>query len=285
MSGQQVVCQVCGDIIVDLSKTKVAYCGNCNTPHHLDCWEYTGACSVFACGAKHYKGVNPPSRMFFGLDVVPPGNSDGDEFLVTLFKFLCIMAIIFFGFILVVVLVKGKATELEKSHTVEVEKAHAVDEGKAVVLTFNLDSSHEVAVNYDKKLRDIARDNHCSGVGNEIDLRIVCQSPIEHSGKSKVIIDLIGFKKDVKSDEVWDCLEANSYRPANVFELMYLVGHCSDAHSLYVVSLNPSGGGGTDCRPTSSCYVAISGSNSIFHWATFKLEWPTMYRFAVVKKN
>jgi len=41
------VCQVCGEEMND----KV-YCSDCRTPHHSDCWEYYGGCSVYACGGK-----------------------------------------------------------------------------------------------------------------------------------------------------------------------------------------------------------------------------------------
>lgn len=41
-------CRVCGDPL----QNRVVYCGTCSTPHHPDCWEYTGQCSVYACGAR-----------------------------------------------------------------------------------------------------------------------------------------------------------------------------------------------------------------------------------------
>ena len=40
-----VICKVCGEEIRD----QMVVCRRCKTPHHLDCWEYTGACSVFGC--------------------------------------------------------------------------------------------------------------------------------------------------------------------------------------------------------------------------------------------
>jgi len=39
-------CQVCG---VTLAQGIVVRCGRCATPHHEDCWAYTGECSTFAC--------------------------------------------------------------------------------------------------------------------------------------------------------------------------------------------------------------------------------------------
>jgi hypothetical protein len=39
-------CQVCGSEL----KEDVVRCLRCQTPHHRECWEYSGACSTFACG-------------------------------------------------------------------------------------------------------------------------------------------------------------------------------------------------------------------------------------------
>jgi len=44
------VCKVCGDPIF----FNRIHCSRCDTPHHLDCWEYTNGCSVYACGGKDY---------------------------------------------------------------------------------------------------------------------------------------------------------------------------------------------------------------------------------------
>ncbi len=44
-------CQICGGII---SGAHVE-CHSCRTPHHLDCWEYLGACSTYACGNTTYR--------------------------------------------------------------------------------------------------------------------------------------------------------------------------------------------------------------------------------------
>ncbi len=43
------VCKVCGDPI---SQGAVIVCAVCNTPHHRDCWEYVGACSIYGCNGK-----------------------------------------------------------------------------------------------------------------------------------------------------------------------------------------------------------------------------------------
>ena len=38
-------CQVCGEMIV----VDMVFCNRCKTPHHRECWEYFGSCSVFGC--------------------------------------------------------------------------------------------------------------------------------------------------------------------------------------------------------------------------------------------
>jgi hypothetical protein len=47
---EHVVCKVCGDEIHE----QMVVCRRCKTPHHLDCWEYTGACSVYGCRESRY---------------------------------------------------------------------------------------------------------------------------------------------------------------------------------------------------------------------------------------
>jgi len=46
-------CQVCGEGLAG----KIVYCSACQTPHHLDCWQYIGHCSVYACGQKRYRAA------------------------------------------------------------------------------------------------------------------------------------------------------------------------------------------------------------------------------------
>ena len=31
------------------SNDKLHICDDCETPHHKDCWEYTGGCAIFGC--------------------------------------------------------------------------------------------------------------------------------------------------------------------------------------------------------------------------------------------
>lgn len=44
------VCKVCGETI----DHDMVVCRSCRTPHHLDCWQYIGKCSVFACQETQY---------------------------------------------------------------------------------------------------------------------------------------------------------------------------------------------------------------------------------------
>ncbi|MFI5458303.1 MAG: RING finger protein [Isosphaerales bacterium] len=43
------ICKVCGEPI---SGCEVIVCAVCSTPHHRDCWEYVGACSIYGCNGK-----------------------------------------------------------------------------------------------------------------------------------------------------------------------------------------------------------------------------------------
>ncbi|QDU94887.1 RING finger protein [Lignipirellula cremea] len=47
-------CQVCGDAIC----TDMVFCRRCQTPHHLECWQYFGECSVYGCGEKRCVAPN-----------------------------------------------------------------------------------------------------------------------------------------------------------------------------------------------------------------------------------
>ncbi len=42
------ICKVCGDPIV----TPGVVCLSCQTPHHKDCWEFIGSCSIYGCNSK-----------------------------------------------------------------------------------------------------------------------------------------------------------------------------------------------------------------------------------------
>jgi hypothetical protein len=46
----EATCRVCGEAVTE----PVVICTRCKTPHHLDCWQYSQGCSVYACGGKEY---------------------------------------------------------------------------------------------------------------------------------------------------------------------------------------------------------------------------------------
>ncbi len=43
------LCKVCGQPIEDGPRMT---CGRCRAPHHRDCWEFVGGCSIFGCSSK-----------------------------------------------------------------------------------------------------------------------------------------------------------------------------------------------------------------------------------------
>lgn len=45
---QQMRCQVCGESI----EHELVVCRRCQSPHHRECWEYAGGCSIYGCGEK-----------------------------------------------------------------------------------------------------------------------------------------------------------------------------------------------------------------------------------------
>ena len=42
------ICKVCGEPIADPG----VVCAACRTPHHRDCWEFVGSCSIYGCNGK-----------------------------------------------------------------------------------------------------------------------------------------------------------------------------------------------------------------------------------------
>jgi hypothetical protein len=41
-------CGVCGDALA----SDIVICSRCNTPHHRECWQYSGGCSTYGCGSR-----------------------------------------------------------------------------------------------------------------------------------------------------------------------------------------------------------------------------------------
>lgn len=46
-----IICKICGGKVGN----EVACCARCFTPHHFDCWSFTGQCSIYACGGKEHR--------------------------------------------------------------------------------------------------------------------------------------------------------------------------------------------------------------------------------------
>lgn len=42
-------CPVCGDLV---ALDEAIACSSCSAPHHQDCWDYHGGCSLFGCGSR-----------------------------------------------------------------------------------------------------------------------------------------------------------------------------------------------------------------------------------------
>lgn len=54
-------CLVCGEgLVIDL-----VYCRRCKTPHHRDCWDYSGGCSTYGCRETQFlvpQHLSPPEN-------------------------------------------------------------------------------------------------------------------------------------------------------------------------------------------------------------------------------
>jgi hypothetical protein len=47
--GDPPICKVC---LEPITGGPTVVCAACNTPHHRDCWEYIGSCSIYGCSGK-----------------------------------------------------------------------------------------------------------------------------------------------------------------------------------------------------------------------------------------
>ena len=52
---QDTQCRVCGDPL----SNQVVFCAKCRSPHHQDCWQYIGRCSVYGCGHQQFVANRP----------------------------------------------------------------------------------------------------------------------------------------------------------------------------------------------------------------------------------
>lgn len=50
------ICKVCGEAITSAAVA----CTICRTPHHRDCWEFVGACSIYGCHGKQCQPISGP---------------------------------------------------------------------------------------------------------------------------------------------------------------------------------------------------------------------------------
>ena len=49
---EHVICKICGE---EIAGHEMVYCQRCKTPHHADCWQYAGSCSVYGCLEKNFR--------------------------------------------------------------------------------------------------------------------------------------------------------------------------------------------------------------------------------------
>ena len=54
---EDAICQICGESITQ----QRVLCRQCKTPHHLDCWQYYGACSTYGCQETRHTRPRPQS--------------------------------------------------------------------------------------------------------------------------------------------------------------------------------------------------------------------------------
>lgn len=57
--GEETHCHVCGDPLAG----HIIYCRGCQTPHHVDCWNYFGGCGTYGCGGKRYSLQSARARL------------------------------------------------------------------------------------------------------------------------------------------------------------------------------------------------------------------------------
>ncbi|MBI4870798.1 MAG: hypothetical protein HY814_04445 [Candidatus Riflebacteria bacterium] len=68
-AAETIVCRVCGE---QIGPDGVLSCKDCGTPHHKDCWEFTGGCSVYGCGGSRSSSYALPIAA--ASDVVIPAD-------------------------------------------------------------------------------------------------------------------------------------------------------------------------------------------------------------------
>ena len=53
---QHIKCTICGE---GFNGRPAVLCRNCGTPHHADCWQYNGGCSIFGCNCRRAEKFVP----------------------------------------------------------------------------------------------------------------------------------------------------------------------------------------------------------------------------------
>lgn len=61
------VCKVCGEAVAE---GPAIVCEKCGAPHHRDCWEFVGWCSIYGCGGK--VGRPAPASALRATSPIPP---------------------------------------------------------------------------------------------------------------------------------------------------------------------------------------------------------------------
>ncbi|MCB9920567.1 MAG: hypothetical protein H6822_00205 [Planctomycetaceae bacterium] len=69
---EHVICKVCGE---EIAGHEMVYCQRCKTPHHSDCWQYAGSCSVYGCQEKNFRRPQPAPRN------LPHSKGEGEQHL------------------------------------------------------------------------------------------------------------------------------------------------------------------------------------------------------------
>lgn len=66
-SFETAICGICGEEV----DRDAVQCLSCQTPHHRECWEYFGACSIYACGETQYVVSGQPARELLQPKSIP----------------------------------------------------------------------------------------------------------------------------------------------------------------------------------------------------------------------
>ena len=68
---EHISCPVCACAMTDNEELHV--CETCDTPHHKDCWEYTGGCAIFGCRKGALRKFEDRNRQNYHLTTINMG--------------------------------------------------------------------------------------------------------------------------------------------------------------------------------------------------------------------